>query len=476
MSTSRGTKDGAQRAKRRSFRRMFVVLAWAVLTYTILQTCVTPILPLLAERYGASPSSTAWVVTATLLAAAVLAPILGRLGDAKGKRQVLIAALVLAGLGCVLSAVASSLWMMLVGRVLQGAGAGAVPLAFGIIRDEFPYRSVPTAIGWLSALVGAGSAIGYVVTGPVVTLLGDTWIFWLPAASLFMASGLALVVVPRSPPTNALLPSLVNTAMFAFAFLAMLLAVTRGPGSGWASVSVVSLAALGCAAGACWLILDLRSEAPLVELRMLRVAIVLKTSLVATLLGFGLYATLAFVPQYLQGTDESGFGLRLSVTESSLVLVPLSLMFLAAGACFGWAERRLGEVRLLALGSCLSAGSLVALATFNDSVAQVGLLVTLFGMGVGLSFAALSGAVVRHVPQHQTAAASAMNVNLRLVGGAIGVAVTSTIVAAHRTPTSMFTEHGFTVAFIVLGGIVAVSVPVSLWPSRSERDGYQSIG
>src|SRR5262249_43704371 len=114
------------------------VLALGGTSYSLLQSLVAPALPEMQHALHTSESSISWVLTAYLLSASVSTPILGRLGDMFGKERVLMVVLALLGAGTFLSAIAPSIGLLVLGRVIQGAGGGIFPLAFGIIRDEFP--------------------------------------------------------------------------------------------------------------------------------------------------------------------------------------------------------------------------------------------------------------------------------------------------------------------------------------------------
>ena len=103
-----------------------------------------------------SESGASWLLTAYLLSAAIATPILGRVGDMAGKERIIVAVLIALSVGSLISALATTLPVMLAGRVIQGAGGAIFPLAFGIIRDEFPAERVAGAIGVMSAILGAG--------------------------------------------------------------------------------------------------------------------------------------------------------------------------------------------------------------------------------------------------------------------------------------------------------------------------------
>jgi MFS family permease len=175
-----------------------VVLATAVGAYALLQSLVIPVLPTIEAGLHTSQNTVTWVLTAYLLSASIFTPIIGRLGDKLGKERMLVVALGALTLGSLLSALAPSIPLMLVGRVIQGVGGGVVPLSFGIIRDEFPKEKIPGAIGVIAALAAAGAGLGLVLAGPIVGALNYHWLFWIPAILLAVATLTAKVVVPAS--------------------------------------------------------------------------------------------------------------------------------------------------------------------------------------------------------------------------------------------------------------------------------------
>src|SRR5262249_1400673 len=146
----------------------FGLLAIAAISYALLQSLVAPALPDIQHALDTSVSSASWVLTTYLLSASIATPLIGRLGDMYGKEKLLAAGLIVLCLSTVLCALATTLTVMLVGRIVQGAAGGIFPLAFGIIRDEFPRERVAGAVGIMSALAGVGGGAGVVLAGPIV--------------------------------------------------------------------------------------------------------------------------------------------------------------------------------------------------------------------------------------------------------------------------------------------------------------------
>jgi MFS family permease len=156
------------------------VLALAGLAYAMLSSAVVPALPTLQHELHTTETGVTWLLTGYLLAASVGTSIIGRLGDMYGKERLLLWTLAVLAGGTLLSAVSSSLGPMIVGRFIQGAAGGIFPLAFGIVRDEFPREKVAGSIGLLSAILGVGAGVGIVLSGVIIEHLNYHWLFWIP--------------------------------------------------------------------------------------------------------------------------------------------------------------------------------------------------------------------------------------------------------------------------------------------------------
>ena len=135
---------------------ILAVLSLAGLAYAMLSSSVVPALPTMQHALHTTETGITWLLTAYLLAASVGTAIIGRLGDMYGKERLLLATLVILAAGTLLAAVSNSLGVLIVARFIQGASGGIFPLAFGIVRDEFPREKVAGSIGLLSAILGVG--------------------------------------------------------------------------------------------------------------------------------------------------------------------------------------------------------------------------------------------------------------------------------------------------------------------------------
>ncbi len=211
----------------------FGVLALGVGAFALLQSLVIPVLTTVQHQLHTSQSAVTWVLTAYLLSASIMTPILGRVGDMTGKKRVFVGTLVALAVGSLLAAVASSIAVMILARVIQGFAGGMLPVAFGIIRDEFPAERVAGAVGAIAALTAVGAGLGIVLAGPIVDLLDYHWLFWLPLFLTIIAAVSAVLVVPESAVRNPGRISWLPAILLSGWLVALLVALSEAPSWGW---------------------------------------------------------------------------------------------------------------------------------------------------------------------------------------------------------------------------------------------------
>src|ERR1035438_3527368 len=297
----------------------FAVLALGVAAYALLQSLVIPVLTTVQHELHTSQGTATWVLTAYLLSASIMTPILGRVGDMIGKKRVFVATLIALAVGSLLAAVAPSIGVMIVARVIQGVGGGMLPVAFGIIRDEFPAGGVTGAVGVLASLTAAGAGLGIVLAGPIVNLLDYHWLFWLPMILTVVAAVSAVLFVPESPVRTPGRISWRPALLLSAWLVALLIALSQAPVWGWGSGPVIGLLTGAVVLAAGWMISELRAATPLIDMKMMRQTAVWTNNLVALLIGVGMYATFAFLPEFVQTPAAAGYGFGASITRSGLM-------------------------------------------------------------------------------------------------------------------------------------------------------------
>src|SRR4051794_15404424 len=282
---------------RSSSRLTFGVLAASTAAFAMLQSLVSPVLPVMQRDLHTSAGTVTWVLTAWLLAASVATPLMGRIGDMVGKDRTLLAALAAIALGCLLAALAPNVGVLIVARVIQGLGGALFPLSFGIIRDEFPPARVISAVGAMSAVIALGGGMGIVLAGPVVAALNWRWLFWIPLGVVVVTGLLAWRFVPPSPNRSSGKVNWAAAGLLSAWLVALLLPLSKGNAWGWSSPLTIGLFAAAAALAAGWVAVELRSGNPLIDMRMMRLPAVWTTNVVALLFGAGMFGVYAFLPQ-----------------------------------------------------------------------------------------------------------------------------------------------------------------------------------
>jgi EmrB/QacA subfamily drug resistance transporter len=453
------------RAERRRthYRLTFVVLAVAVIAYILLQSLLTPVLATIQAQLHTTQTGATWVLTSYLLSASIFTPLVGRLGDILGKKPMILIALAALAVGSLIAALASDIGVMILARVIQGLGGGLLPLAFGVIREEHPSPKVMGAVALLASLIGVGSGVGVVLAGPIADGLGFRWLFWLPLIVIGVTAVAALFILPPARVRTHGRLSVAPALLLAGWLSALLLALSEGPSWGWDSPAIVGLLGGAMILLVAWIAVENRAAFPLIDMKMMRRPGVWTTNLVAFLVGIGMYASYAFVPQFAETSPSHGYGFASGVTGAGLMLLPASLGTLAMGFVTGPLSRRWGAKHVVLAGCALMAAAFLGLVLLHDDVAEVTVMMTVLGIGMGLAFSALSSLIVVAVSPEQTGVASGMNTNIRTIGGSVGTAVVgSVIVASAGHGSAVPQESGYVAAFIVMAAIAAVSVLASL--------------
>jgi MFS family permease len=457
--------------RRAHHRATFAVLAVGVLAFGILQSLVLPVLATLQVELHTSQNTVTWVLTAYLLSASIFTPIMGRIGDIVGKERAFVATLLALAAGSVLAALAPNIQVLIVARAIQGIGGGVLPLAFGIIRDEFPAPKVSSAVGAIASLGAVGTGVGVVVAGPIVTLLDYHWLFWLP---LILTSGAAVAahhLLPESPIRSPGRISWLPAVLLSGWLIALLLALSQASAWGWGSVKVIVLFLAAVVLAGLWVETERRVATPLIDLRMMRLPAVWTSNLVALLLGVGLYAVLAFLPEFVQTPTGSGYGFGAGINESGLILLPSTVATVIGGLIAGWLARAIGGKAVVVTGCLIGSASMVMLALAHDAKWQLYVAGAIQGAGLGIAYAAVASLVVRGVPPAQTGVASGMNANFRTIGGSIGAALMASILTANPGPGRHPKEIGYTMGFAVLAVALGLAALTALLIPAFDRSG-----
>jgi EmrB/QacA subfamily drug resistance transporter len=462
----------------RQHRVTLAALTFAGTAYALLQTMVVPALPALRDDLHTSTTWVTWVLTGFMLVAAVTTPLIGKLGDQYGKERLLVLSLLALFVGCVLASFAWNIWSLIGARAIQGLGGGLFPLAFAIIKDEFPPEKVGTAVGIVSSVFAVGGGLGLVLAGVFVDYLSWRWMFIVSAIAVGAAVVLVHRFVPESPIKTPSRVDVPGAVLLSVGLAALLVALSEGGAWGWASVRTVAVFGLSAAALAIWVVVEQRVDDPMIDMRMFVRRPVLLTNVAAAVTGFSMFGAFVLLPNFIEASPElAGYGFGATATVTGLYLLPNALTGFAGGPVAGVLGRYVGSKVPLALGLLLGAAGIGILAIWHDRPWQIVVSMLVQGLGITMAFAAMAKLIVDAVRPTETGVASGMNTVMRTVGGVIGGQVGAAILTADTIGAgSIPAESAFTVAFAIAAVAAGLGAALSLFVTpRGHHRGLRAL-
>jgi EmrB/QacA subfamily drug resistance transporter len=382
-------------------------------------------LPSIGRDLHSSTTSLAWTVNAFMLGMAGPLVVVGRLGDLLGRRRVMLAGLVLFGAASVGCGLAQVEWQLIAARAAQGVGSAMLfALGLSIVSNAFSAEQRSLGIGALGAVGGVGSAIGPLVGGFFTQALSWRWFFFINLPVIAIATVLTLAKVEESRDETAghdldLLGAVAVTA----GFVLVVLGIQQSQTAGWSMLVVGSLLA-GVALILAFVVIERRLPDPLVDLRLFRNADFLGPATVAFLANYVFGASMFFVTLYLQ------FILGYDPVRTGLFFLMFSVPFVLVGAVSGKVDQRIGLRRALAAGMLWLTLAFALLALIEPASGPLLVLCGLLaaGVGQGLAYNLSTTAAMAPIPQDKAGVASGVLNTIRMVGLAVGVALTGVLV------------------------------------------------
>ena len=455
-----------------SDRAKTATLATTGLIAATMQTLVTPIIPQLPVLLDTTVADAQWVLTATLLAAAIATPIAGRLGDMYGKRRIALILLAIMTVGSVVAAFSNSLGPMIVGRALQGVGLGVIALGVSILRDIVHPRKLGAAVALVSATMGAGGALGLIVSALIAESIDWHFLFWLSTLLGVIGFVLVLTIIPVSTLRTGGRFDWGGAIGFSIGLVAILLGVSKGNEWGWASPAILSLLIGGAIVFVAWGFFELRMATPLIDLRITVRRAVLLTNLASIAVGYAFFITAAAQPILLQLPSDTGVGLGQTLLVASLCLVPNGVvMFLVSPLAARLSAAR-GPRTSLMLGGAIIAIAFTVSVFLMHEVWHVILVSTLVGLGTGFAYSAMPTLIMHSVPPTNTAAANGVNSVMRTLGSAVSASLTGVILSSSFVLSGVIeipTREAFQLVFALGAGIALIGTLLAAFIPKFTR-------
>jgi EmrB/QacA subfamily drug resistance transporter len=404
------------------------VLCLSLLVVVIDNTIVNVALPTMVRDLHASTSALQWFTDAYTLAMAGLLLSLGSLGDRLGRHRTLAGGLAVFGLGSALAAFSTSTGQLITCRVVMGIGAAAImPSTLSILTSVFTDAGERAkAIAMWSAVSGLGIAIGPTLGGFLLEHFawGSIFVINLPIVAVALVAGRNVVPPSRAAHRSALDPA--GALLSAAGLVAVVYAVIEAPANGWLSARTFGIGGAGLAILAIFVLVELRSSHPMVDLRIFANARFSAASLAVTMIFLALFGWLFLFTQQLQ------FVLGYDALQAGVRALPFAFTIGAVSQPAARLAARFGTKAVVTAGLCVMATGLAMMATSTTGTGFAFLLVAsvVVAAGMGLAMAPATESIMGSLPPSLAGVGSAVNDTVRELGGAIGVAVMGSVAAS----------------------------------------------
>ncbi|MER7681742.1 MFS transporter [Streptomyces sp. NPDC096934] len=442
-----------------------IAVGLGALAAALAQTLIIPVLPTLTTDLHTTTGNAQWLLTSTLLVAAVSVPVLGRLADMFGRRLVLLISLGGLAVGSVIDALTSDFGVMLIGRAVAGLSAAAIPLGISLLAIVLPEQRRGSATALVSAMLGIGSALGL----PLAGLIGDNAdyhiLYWIGAGGAVISGVLIFALVSEPPASHERRIDWAGIVLLTTGLACLVLAISQGSSWGWSSARVISLFAVAVVALAALTAAESRVSNPLIDMSALRRPAIALTNIAAMFVGFALFASFTGTSSYVQAPAATGYGFGSSVLTAGLCLLPSGVLMLLLAPVAAKIIDNWGAARVLTVGALVIAAGLVFRIVAVDALWEVVLGSSIVGAGTGVAYAALPSLINAHTPLPQLAAANGINALARSLGSSLASAVGGALLSAITLRIGGFELPSLTayrVLFAVCAGAAVAAAVIGL--------------
>lgn len=457
-----------------SYLKIITALFLAEIAATFESAMLYAALPTLIREFG-DPITAGWLVTIHMLIGAAAGVLVGRIGDIRGRKSVMLLMLVVATIGSIMSAVTDNFGIVLTGRALQGLSVAVIPLSIGIIRESLPAARVPVAVGLMTTGAGVGVAIGLVLGGVIVDNLNWHWLF-VVSAVLLAASWVAVKFWipgrPGIPPKEPI--DWVEGLLPAPGIMAMLYGVSQSKSLGWGDPQVLGAILVGALVMAYWARRSLRANEPFVDLRLLGNRNVAVANLLTICLGLGTMQIVLVFSNYTQSPAWTMAGLGFSATVAGLAKLPSNILSFFAGPLSGWLTKVFGDRTTVVAGTLLAAAGWIFGMGLPSTLTEVIVILCVISFGTTILNAAVYNVIVGAVPEARTGEAIGTIAVTRGMAAAIGAQVIAVILATGtltdpESGAQLPSPEGFRLTMAWIAGLTIAGTVVALFLSPHRK-------
>ena len=433
--------------------------AWITLTIlgsTLLitmygETMLLPAIPDIIKDFNISYNTSSWVLSAYLISGAVATPIAGKLSDIYGRKKMVVVIMIIYIVGVSVGGFSSDFTFLVIARIIQGIGISMFPIAFGIIRDQFPKEKLAIGIGVFSSMFAAGSVVGLSLGASIIDSFGWRMTFFL---IIPIAIGLWFVIrrfIQDSPEQLEDIDRITNTESeinrssdnkltqnnssniktsidikgtitLAVTVTSFLIALSYTEGENFITNSqILFFLSLGTISLILFVMIEKRSESPLINLGLMTNKIILSSNIILIITFLTMFTVYQTIPVLVTSPQPSGFGGD-AITTASIQL-PFMIVFLLFAPSSGFIISKLGNLKPTVIGSMIGSIGFFSLLIFHSTGFLVSINLAIIAAGLSLTQVGAFNILLESTPKKFSGISLGMTVLFNLIGSSIGPTV-----------------------------------------------------
>jgi MFS family permease len=485
--SSSSTTKKADKIPRSAWKTLAILSSIATLVmYT--ETMLVPSLPNIISEFNLSYSLSPWILTTYLIVGAVMTPVTSSLAEIYGKRKILLVVMGVYAVGVTLGGLTTDFYSFIIARGMQGVGMSMFPIAFSVIREQFPKSRLAIGQGVITSMFASGSILGLLIGATISEYSGwrTTFLSILPVAILLpiVVWKFARIGEVHSDWTTTTSPQqqtgstdekksldILGAATLAATIILFLLSLTfietRATGSNSTqSISQLAILSAGCIASfVAFLVAERRAIHPLIDLKLLQNKILLFTNIMMIILGFSMFMVFQTIPILAESPPPAGFGY--SITGTAAIQLPFSIILLIFGPTSGYIVSKLGSIRPAIMGYTINAFGFFMLATYHSEPWMVSVALAIISTGLSLGSVGLMNIVLLATPYKNMVTSIGMTSLLRIIGSSVGPAVAGVLmqgwqINVHGHAGSFPAPESYTLIFLMAAIMSIISIIMSL--------------
>jgi MFS family permease len=474
-----------------------VILSTIGLTVMYIETMVAPALPDFIKEFDISYNTAPWILTSYLVVAVVMTPIMGSLSDIYGRKRILLAGLVIYAAGTFAAGFATNIYFMLIARAVQGVGIGIFPVAVAIVRNQSTEKRLAFNQGIITSMFATGAVIGLAAGGTIIHYLGwrATFFTILPIVIILIVLVWRFIydggddngknthkhdskfgVDNRGSQIKSRV-DIKGAIVFSIGITSILLIITNVDDkmsfTDWYIVGTLSI--IGIVSLYTFYHIENRVQFPLMDFKMVLSNVLLSANILRMMAGLFMFAILNTMPILIRNPKPSGFGE--GAINTALIIVPFMVAYLIVGLSSGLILSKLGNIRVILVGSVISALGFATLVLFFHSL--VPLLAGLAVLGIGSQMLHQGAININLVstPKHQTGISFGISNVFYLMGGAIGPTIVGMYMHANQLsingmPGSYPSSQAYVMIFSTGMALSLLTIIIDIFILTKKKNSY----